>query len=31
MLRNFGVISKTAKLKVENVTQTTPRFSPISY
>jgi hypothetical protein len=31
MLRLFGVISKTAKLKVENSAQTTSRFSPISY
>ncbi len=31
MLHNFGVISKTAKLKVENSGQTTSRFSPVSY
>jgi hypothetical protein len=31
MLRNFGVVSLTAQLKVENSAQTTSRFSPISY
>jgi hypothetical protein len=30
-LCNFGVISKTACLKVENSTQTTSRFSPVNY
>jgi hypothetical protein len=30
-LRNFGVISKTAWLKVENSAQTTCRFSSVSY
>jgi hypothetical protein len=31
MLHLFGVISKTAKLKVENSAQTALRFSPIGY
>ncbi len=31
MLHNFVVISKTAKLKVKNLAQTTSRFSPVSY
>jgi hypothetical protein len=31
MLCNFGVISKTAQLKVENSAKTTSKFSPVSY
>jgi hypothetical protein len=31
MFSNFGIISKTAQLKVENSAQTTSRFSPVSY